>query len=893
MLDSRYSPQDVEQKIYNLWIEKKCFEAKDLSTKPPFSVILPPPNVTGSLHLGHALDHTIQDVIVRWKRMSGFNALWLPGTDHAGIATQIVVERELKKEKANRQQLGREKFVERVWAWKHESGNRIVEQMKRLGNSCDWDRLTFTLDENVSKAVRKVFVQLHRDGLIYRGKKLVNWDTQLETAVSDLEVDHRETKGTLWHLQYPIEGTSEFLTIATTRPETLLGDVAVAVNPEDERYQNLVGKRVQLPLLKRTIPIIADSYVDKAFGSGVVKITPAHDFNDAEVGARHRLEPINILNSNGTLNENAGSYKGLTVLEARQKVLEDLKEQNLVLKEEPHVAMTPISDRTGTVIEPYLSFQWFVSMKNVAKPARHAVENGTVRFVPENWTKTYLHWMNNIQDWCISRQLWWGHRIPAWYCGDCEHVTVAETDTTVCSKCQSKNLHQDQDVLDTWFSSALWPFSTMGWPEETEAQKTFYPTSLLVTGHDIIFFWVARMMMMGLHFKKDVPFRDIYIHGLIRDAQGRKMSKSVGNTLDPLDLIEKHGSDALRFTLMAQIAGGRDLKFSEQRLEGYRNFINKLWNASRFSLGALAGFDETQLKALPSKKDLSFPDQWITSKLAGVEKTVHDALESYRFSDAANALYGFVWYDFCDWYLEFIKPVIYGNNVQEKQATQHVLHQTLVRILKLLHPFIPFVTEEIYQKLPATQVDGQMNMLATASYPTVLKDKEWLSIGSQEIGQKLDLVREVITAVRNIRGENRISPAIDIEIRLLVSDAEVQKILLENKDYITKLGRIKECKIEQTASMAKCAVAPVTSGTWKVDVVVPLEGLVDFDEEVKRVQKNIEKLRKEHMGIKSKLENENYIKNAPADLVEQDRDRLQVLQTQVQSLETALVRLQS
>ena len=888
-LATRFQPQEVEPRIYEWWMSKRLFEAQDLSKKPPFTIILPPPNVTGSLHLGHALDHTIQDCLIRWKRMSGYNALWLPGTDHAGIATQMVVERELKKEKLSRKDMGREKFLERVWAWKEQYGNRIVSQMKRLGDSCDWSRLRFTLDDGVSAAVRKVFVSLYNEGLIYKGQRLINWDTQLESAVSDLEVDHKDEKGSLWHVHYKVEGASDVLTVATTRPETLLGDTAVAVHPEDERYKSLIGKKVRLPLLGRLIPIVADAYVDPSFGSGVVKITPAHDFNDYELGMRHKLPFINILTTTGHLNEQAGSYSGLTVKQARTKVLEDLKAQDLLVKEEPHQLKVPISQRTGTIVEPFLSEQWFLKMKGLAEPAQRVVENGSIQFIPDQWVKTYLHWMKNIEDWCISRQLWWGHRIPAWTCGGCKKMSVSETDLITCSHCGSKEVQQDQDVLDTWFSSALWPFSTMGWPQETETLKTFYPTDVLVTGPDIIFFWVARMIFQGLHFKKDVPFRKVYFHGIIRDSQGRKMSKTVGNTVDPLDVIEKHGADSLRFTLLAQLSMGRDLKFSDQRLEGYRNFINKLWNATRFSLVVLKDFKPTS--QLPMAKDLNLADRWITSKLYAVETEVGRALEEFRFNDAASALYTFVWNDFCDWYLEFIKPVIYGEPSAQRTATQMVLATTLNRIVRLLHPMIPFVTEEIYQMLP---IRG--DACATDEYPTPRNDKEWLSLRSDEAAFQLDLVKEVLTAVRNVRGENRISPAQELQLRIGAKNLKQVADLLEpNRSSIVKLGRLSSMGIEPMGegNLAKCAVIPVRLSEIELDIIVPLAGLVDIAKEIERLEKNLEKTTKEMAGIQGRLDNPNFVKNAPEEVVVQDKEKVQELKAVIKSLEASVKRLKS
>ena len=890
-LSDRYSPEDVENRIYKWWEEKGYFEADDTSTKPPFSIILPPPNVTGQLHLGHALDHTIQDVLIRWKRMSGFNALWLPGSDHAGIATQSVVERELRKEGVRRQDMGRDPFVDRVWQWKHQYGNRIVEQMKRLGDSCDWRRHTFTLDEGVSKSVRRVFVDLYKKKWIYKGTRLINWSPALESALSDLEVEYQDVKGSLWHIRYPLEDGSGDVTVATTRPETLLGDTAVCVNPTDERYEGLIGKKVLLPLTDRKLEIVADDYVDKEFGSGVVKITPAHDFNDYEIGKRHDLEFINILNKDGTFNENVPEkYRGLTAAKARKQVVADLEELGFLVKEEPHQLSVGHCSRTGCVVEPFLSEQWFVNMSEISIPAKRVVESGTVKFEPETWTKTYLHWMNNIQDWCISRQLWWGHRIPAWYCDDCGHIVVSEKDPSECENCQSKKLRQDEDVLDTWFSSGLWPFSTMGWPNETEALKTFYPTNVLVTGHDIIFFWVARMVMSGLEFMSDVPFRTVYIHGIIRDSQGRKMSKSLGNSVDPVEMIDTYGADALRFTLMSQMSSGRDLKFSTQRLEGYRNFMNKIWNATRFALAGLEGFEVPAegVNALPDVNDMSYADRWILHKLGEVEKAVDQDLKNYRFSDAAGALYSFTWHEFCDWYLEFSKPVVYGENEAEKQATLLVMAQVLNRVMRLLHPFVPFITEELYQKLPI-----RSEALIVDEYPTVKTDKALLELGSEEIAFELDLVREVITAIRNIRGENRIKPGEKIKVRLSPQDDKGQKILSANKVSITRLAGLESCDISPDGSLAKCAVTPVQYLGIAVDVIVPLEGLVDFDEEIQRLEKNIEKSEKEISGLTKRLGNENFVKNAPEDVVAGQKKQLDQLKSKVDSLRESLLRLKS
>ncbi|KYG69318.1 valine--tRNA ligase [Bdellovibrio bacteriovorus] len=888
-LSDRYNPAEVEGRTYQWWESSGYFKAQDQSTKPPFSIILPPPNVTGFLHMGHALDHTIQDILIRWKRMNGYNAMWLPGTDHAGIATQSVVERELKKDGVTRHDLGREKFVEKVWEWKHQYGDRIYSQMRRLGDSCDWDRAVFTLDEGVSKAVRKVFVTLHKKGLIYRGQRLVNWSGPLETAISDLEVEHKQIKGSLYHISYPIEGTQETVTVATTRPETMLGDTALCVHPEDERYKHLIGKNAIIPLINRKIKVIADTYVDKSFGSGVVKITPAHDFNDYKIGKAHNLEFINILTKKAELNENAGQYKGLKVQEARKRILEDLKALNFLVKEEPHVHSVGHCSRSGAVVEPFLSEQWFVKMEQLATPAKRVVESGTIRFEPESWTKVYLHWMNNIEDWCISRQLWWGHRIPVWYCENCEHQTVSETDVTACEKCGNTKIHQDEDVLDTWFSSGLWPFSTMGWPNDTETQKTFYPTNYLVTGHDIIFFWVARMIMLGLEFKRDVPFRTVYIHGLVRDSQGRKMSKSLGNSVDPVEMIEKYGADALRFTFSAHLYSGKDFKFSEQRLEGYRNFMNKIWNAARFALSNLQDFQVPAegVKALPKQSDISVFDQWIITKLAEVTKEVEEAMETERFSDAANALYHFIWNQFCDWYIEFTKPIMNGTNADEKKATQLVIAQVLNRITRLLHPFAPFISEEIYQKLP---IKGAACIVD--QFPNTRNDKEFLSLGSAQAALEIDIVKEVITAIRNIRGENRISPATKINARLGVMNDQVQKILGNNKTAIMTMGRLENLDIGEEGNLMKCAVAPVVVKDASVKVIIPLEGLVDFDEEVKRINKTIEKLQKDITMLTGKLSNEKFIANADEDVVATDKALLAQSKIQLESLKDALTRFQ-
>lgn len=887
-LSDRYSPTEVEDKIYKFWEKNAYFKAQDQSTKPPYCIILPPPNVTGFLHMGHAFDHTIQDVLTRWKRMTGFNTLWLPGSDHAGIATQAVVEKELRKEGRDRLEMGREAFVAEVWKWKKTYGDRIYSQMKRLGDSVDWERETFTLDEDVSRAVRKVFVHLYNKKWLYRGEKLVNWSPPLQSAISDLEVEYRDTKGNLYHLSYTVEGSQDLLTIATTRPETFLGDTAVCVNPDDDRYKHLIGKKAILPIINRKVPIIADTYVDMEFGTGALKVTPAHDFNDYELGKKHNLQMINILNEDGTLNSNGAAYKGLKVQEARKRIVQDLEAGGFLIKTEPHQHAVGYCDRTGAIVEPFLSKQWFVKTKDLSTPARHVVSNETVQFIPEQWTKTYVHWMNIIEDWCVSRQLWWGHRIPAWYCSDCDQVTVSETDPTQCKNCHSKNIRQDEDVLDTWFSSALWPFSTLGWPEQTESLKTFYPTSVLVTGHDIIFFWVARMIMMGLEMMGDVPFRKVYIHGLVRDSQGRKMSKSLGNSIDPVELIDQYGADALRFTLMAQMATGKDLKFSQQRLEGYRNFMNKLWNATRFSLSNLEGFTVPAegVNAVVNVSVLSTADKWLIYQTGLVEKEVQEHLENFRFSDAANTIYSFAWHEFCDWYLEFSKPVIYSEDASQKKVTQLVLAQTLNRIVRLLHPFAPFITEEIYQKLP---IRGTACIVD--QYPQPDNDKKWLSLGSEAASFEMELVKQVITAIRNIRGENSIKPGEKFKVWISPKDEHSQKLLGNNKSEIIRLGNLEACEISNRESLSKCAVAPIRVGESEIDVIVPLEGLVDIDKEIQRLKKLIEKQEKDVQILSNKLNNKSFIANAPEDVVEADKILLASINSKVAEMRQSLLRL--
>ncbi len=874
-----YEPHDFEQKWYQRWEQNGYFHADENSDKPAYSIVIPPPNVTGVLHMGHALNNTLQDILARWKRMCGYEVLWMPGTDHAGIATQNVVEKQLSDEGQDRHDIGRAAFVERVWQWREESGGKIINQLKRLGASCDWERERFTMDEGLSTAVREVFVSLYEDGLIYRDNRLINWCPRCHTALSDLEVEHEEQKGSLWHLRYPVKGTDTVLVVATTRPETMLGDTAVAVHPEDERYADLVGKMVELPLTGREIPIIADEYVDLEFGSGAVKITPAHDFNDFEMGKRHNLENINILDQSGNINENGGVYQGLERYAARAKIVADLAAQGLLEKTEEHPNAVGECYRCKTVIEPYMSLQWYVDVKPLAQEAIKAVENGTTRIVPAHWEKTYYEWMYNIQDWCISRQIWWGHRIPAWYCEECGEITVSRADASECSKCNSTKLRQETDVLDTWFSSALWPFSTMGWPEKNAALQKFYPTSCLVTGFDILFFWVARMMMMGLKFMGAAPFKDVYIHALVRDAQGQKMSKSKGNVIDPLTVIEEFGTDAFRLTLAAFAAQGRDIKLSTERIGGYRNFCNKLWNASRFALMNLEDFtpkDRSNWEGL----NLSLADRWILTRLEAVEHEANTALEEYRFNEAANTLYAFTWHEFCDWYIELIKGALYGDDANARYGAQTVLYTVLERLLRLLHPITPFITEEIWQNIPGKRPVPSI-MLST--YPQgagLLHDSDAVAAMEQ--------VMDVIRAIRNIRGEMDVAPGKKITALLECKNQTICDLMHAATPYIKALARVEDLtcavKLEQPAQVAKQVAG-------EVEILLPLAGLIDVAEEEKRLNKEIAKVQKDVDMFSKKLSNEKFVANAPAQVLEKDRGKLVAAQEKLQVLQASLAKI--
>ena len=881
MLDKTYRPREVEAKHYASWEGAGVFAAGRDPSRHPFTIMMPPPNVTGSLHMGHALNFTLQDILIRHARMKGRDSLWQPGTDHAGIATQMVVERKLAEDGGpTRRELGREAFVQRVWEWKKESGDTITRQLRRLGASPDWGRERFTMDEGLSGAVVKAFVDLHKQGLIYRDKRLVNWDCQLQTAVSDLEVAQQETNGHLWHFKYPIEGTeNEYITIATTRPETMLGDTAVAVHPDDGRYRDLVGKFAILPIVGRRIPIIADEYADPEQGSGAVKITPAHDFNDFEVGRRHGIEMINVLDASGRLNQNAPEkFLGLDRFEVRDRVVGEMESLGLLAKIEEHVHVVPHGDRSGSVLEPWLTDQWFVDAKTLAKPAIEAVEQGRTRFIPENWAKTYFEWMRNIQPWCISRQLWWGHRIPAWYGPDGEiFVEMTEKEAVAAAAkhyAKPVDLVRDEDVLDTWFSSALWPFSTLGWPQETPELARYYPTDVLVTGFDIIFFWVARMMMMGLHFIGEVPFETVYIHALIRDSRGQKMSKSKNNIIDPLDLIDKFGCDALRFTLTALSAQGRDIKLAESRVEGYRNFATKLWNAARFcqinGCKPVAGFDPGSCAGAVNK--------WIVAATVTLRQKLDGALAAYRFNDAAGALYQFTWGTFCDWYVEFSKPVLNGPDGGPKEETRATAAWVLDQLLHMLHPIMPFITEELWEEMG----EGRASSLIAATWPEF--DDTWRQEGAEA---EIDWVVRLISLIRAVRAEMNV-PA-GARTGLLLKDAGETTLarVEDHRDIISTLARVDAIGPLDGAVPEGSVQAVLDEAT----LVLPLAGVTDIAKEKVRLEKEIEKIAADIVKFEKKLANKGFLDKAPDVVVEENRDRLDEAQSARSKLKEALGRL--
>ena len=867
VLAKGYEPEEVEKKWYAYWEENHMFRAEPNADKNPFCIVIPPPNVTGSLHMGHALNNTLQDILCRYKRMKGYSVLWQPGTDHAGIATQNVVEKDLAARGSDRHQVGREKFVELVWEWREKYGGVIINQLKRLGCSCDWSRERFTMDEGLSKAVREVFVRLYEAGLIYRGDYIINWCPRCQTALADLEVEHQDLDSFLYYIRYLFEDGEGYLTVATTRPETLLGDTAVAVNPEDERYKHLSGTHVLLPVLKRPIPVISDAYVTTEFGTGALKITPAHDPNDFDIGNAHQLERIKVIDEEGRMNQQAGPYKDMDRFECREKILEDLEKSGQIEKIEPYRHSVGHCYRCRTMIEPLLSKQWFVRVGPLAEQAIAAVKEGNTRIVPTNWEGVYYEWMENIRDWCVSRQIWWGHRIPAWYCKGCGEVIVSKETPKACHSCKSGNLEQETDVLDTWFSSALWPFSTLGWPDATKELETYYPTSVLVTAFDILFFWVARMMMMGIQFMGDVPFRDVYIHALVRDAEGKKMSKSTGNIIDPLEVIDEYGTDAFRFTLAALAAQGRDIKLSEDRIAGYRHFVNKIWNSARL---VLMNLDE-DTEAGKTDINHNLPERWILTRLGQVSEEVAKAIDGYRFNDAATLCYQFVWHEFCDWYLEMAKPALYGEDASLKRASQLVLQESLAAILRLIHPFMPFATEEIWQRLPASQ-----GSIMKARFPEASD-----FISDPQALKEMDLVIGVITGVRNIRGEMNIGPSKRVDIVIEMPDEEEADIIRQNMVHIQNLGKVDSVILETKVSKPE-ASATAVFGQNQIHVL--LKGLLDFNEERKRLRKEIKKIEKDMEISSNKLSKREFVEKAPPEIVAQVKMKAEAMRVKLEKL---------
>lgn len=858
-ISTTYNPKEFEDKIYNTWQEKKYFTPKPDKNKKPYTMVIPPPNITGKLHLGHALDDTIQDILIRTKRMQGYSTLWVPGEDHASIATEVKVEKELLKEGIVKNEIGREAFLEKTWDWTHEYRDRIRNQIKKLGASVDFTRERFTMDAGLNKAVRRFFVKLYNDGLIYQGNRIINWCPKCQTALSDAEIEYEEQEGHFWHIKYPIVNSDKYLEIATTRPETLFGDTAIAVNPKDERYKELIGKKAILPIINREIPIVADDYVDMEFGTGAVKITPAHDPNDYQVGKRHDLPEIIIMNEDGTIRLPGTKYDGLDRYEARKLVVEDLKQQGFLVKTQKHAHNVGCHDRCGTTVEPMVSKQWFVKMKSLAKPAIEAVKSEKVKFVPKRFEKTYFNWMENIQDWCISRQLWWGHRIPVWYCKDCGEVIVSVDDPTECTKCGSHNLEQDKDVLDTWFSSALWPFSTLGWPDNTDDLKYYYPTSTLVTGYDIIFFWVARMVFSGLYCMNDIPFENVLIHGIVRDSEGRKMSKSLGNGVDPIDVIEKYGADALRFTLINGNAPGNDIRYYPERVEASRNFANKIWNASRF---VLMNLDEDLMNKYKDGINYTEADKWILSKLNTVVKEVTDNIEKFELGIASQKIYDFIWGEFCDWYIELVKPVMYGEDERAKGIAYNVLNRVLTVSLQLLHPVMPFITEEIYTHLYNRETES-ITISKWPEYDESLKD--------EKAEKDMDYIIEAIKSIRNIRTDMNVPFSRKAKLIVYVTENHALDAFKSGEEYFQKLASASELEIlEDKNNVPENAVSAVTTGA---ELFIPLLDLVDKDKELARLEKEKGKLISEIERVDKKLKNEKFVSKAPEAVVEGERSK--------------------
>ena len=853
-LAKTYDPKEFEERLYKWWEEEGFFTPEVDKDKKPYTIIMPPPNITGQLHLGHALDNTLQDILIRTKRMQGYSALWLPGEDHASIATEVRVEKSLLAKGFKKKEMGREAFLEKVWEWTDEYRERIRTQLKKMGCSADFKREAFTMDENLNKAVREVFVKLYNDGLIYQGNRITNWCTKCMTAISDAEIEYEEQAGHFWHINYPVIGSEEVVEIATTRPETLLGDTAVAVNPKDERYTHLIGKKIKLPLVGREIEIIADDYVDMEFGTGCVKITPAHDPNDYQVGKRHNLEEVVVLEENGTISKGYGKYSGLDRYEARKLMVKDLEEQGFLVKIKDHSHNVGTHDRCGCTVEPMLSKQWYVKMETLAKPAIEVVKEKEIKFIPERFEKIYFNWMENIQDWCISRQLWWGHRIPVWYCKDCGEIIVQTEAPTHCTKCKSENLVQDSDVLDTWFSSALWPFSTLGWPNSTEDLKYFYPTSTLVTGGDIIFFWVARMIFSGLYNMKEVPFDTVFFHGMVRDDQGRKMSKSLDNGVDPLEVIENYGADALRFSLATGNAPGSDIRFYESRVEAARNFANKIWNASRF---VMMNFDEALMDKYAQCKEYSTADKWILSRLNTVVKEVTDNLDKFEIGIALQKVYDFMWTEFCDWYIELVKPVLYGDNEEAKGVVLNVLNKVLISCLKLLHPVMPFITEEIY-----THLKADAKSITIAQWPVYEEE-----LKDSKAEEYMNFIIDAIKNTRNARSEMNVPPS--RKAKTFIYATEAREAFEQGKTYFEKLASASEVVLLDSKEQAPENIVTVVS--MGAEIYMPLLELVDAEKELERLNKEKEKLEKEIARVEGKLNNEKFTAKAPKEVVEEER----------------------
>ena len=857
-MNKTYNPSEIEDRLYKKWLDKKYFHAEVDRSKKPFTIVMPPPNITGQLHMGHALDNTLQDILIRFKRMQGYNALWQPGTDHASIATEVKVTNKLREEGIDKEELGREGFLKRTWEWREEYGGRIVSQLKKLGSSADWDRERFTMDEGCSKAVQEVFIRLYEKGYIYQGSRIINWCPVCQTSISDAEVEYEDQAGHFWHINYPIVGTDKCIEIATTRPETMLGDTAIAVHPDDERYKDLVGKMVLLPIVNKEIPIVADSYVDKEFGTGAVKITPAHDPNDFEVGKRHNLEEINILNDDGTINENGGKFEGMDRYEARKAIVKELEEGGYLVRIENHEHNVGTHDRCHTTVEPMVKKQWFVKMNEMAKPAIEAVKNGDLRFVPGHFDRTYLHWLENIRDWCISRQLWWGHRIPAYYCDECGEVVVARETPEVCPKCGCKHFTQDEDTLDTWFSSALWPFSTLGWPEKTKELDYFYPTNTLVTGYDIIFFWVVRMVFSGYEQTGKSPFDTVLIHGLVRDEQGRKMSKSLGNGINPLDVIAQYGADALRFTLITGNAPGNDMRYTEKRVIASRNFANKIWNASRFIMMNLeqADFSDVTLE------DLTSADKWILSKLNTLAKDVTDNMEKYELGIAVQKLNDFLWEEFCDWYIEMVKPRLYNDADETKTAAIWTLKTVLIDALKLLHPYMPFITEEIF-----CNIQDEEESIMISSWPVY---DETNNFAAEE--KAIETIKEAVRNIRNLRADMNVAPSRKALVYVVTASEDVKNIFNNSLGFFGTLAYASEVKVQaDKAGIPEDAVSTVIPDAV---IYIPFAELVDIDKEIERLKKEEGRLQGEIKRCNGMLNNERFTSKAPQAKIDEEKAKL-------------------